>query len=486
MLRRRALLAALPLLLAACGTPAFDPESIVDAGPPVSTDGGTAESPDPCLTRNGGCDAHADCAVVDRAVTCSCRPGYSGNGETCESLDGPLDTVVEVPAAEAYGTRTFTVHAKTNWVNTGLYLKAGERAELLGSGSWQVGGRRVDADGAANLERQRGCAVGSLVARSGLRFEDAISCIGVRGTFVAPRDGVVYVGMISSTDLGEAYGERLALDGALEVTIVSDGRTVPSVRAQQLELFPFEQVQSGRVELLGRHVIVDVSTAEVLRDLPTAAQSIETLDRIYEIEAELRGMAPFDAQRIRFYSDDGIGSIGYMVAGNPIRCVPELMGGNDRQRILRSSVANVDIWGFSHELGHTFSFANGAWVYQYVNLESWPNIFTLRALSELNRMASQPNADSYCNGKDDYLASGAYETLRNDPFVQLCFLTQFTDKYGWSFWSRFFRGMNSQSNNDIVYDGTDASIWRYVRDRFTLAAGEDVTPLFRTWRVPLE
>lgn len=45
--------------------------------------------------------------------------------------------------------------------------------------------------------------------------------------------------------------------------------------------------------------------------------------------------------------------------------------------------------------------------------------------------------------------------------------------------------MNQTTNSDVNYDGTDESIWRFVRDRFTLAAGEDVTARFNQWRVPL-
>ena len=76
-----------------------------------------------------------------------------------------------------------------------------------------------------------------------------------------------------------------------------------------------------------------------------------------------------------------------------------------------------------------------------------------------NVPAFQPNIDSYCDGKDDYLATGQYETLRDDPFVQLCFLTEFTNEFGWDFWQRFLQDINNYSNDDIGYDGTNASVW---------------------------
>lgn len=396
------------------------------------------------------------------------------------------DGAVPVPSSGSYGSYTFPVSAQENWLNTGLYLHAGETAEVIASGTWTVGDRTVGPEGDASLGEERGCPIGALAVRSGLRFEEPITCVGAAGTFTAPSDDIVYIGMIESTDLGEAYGERLDLGGSLEVTLSSEGETVPTVSAELLDSYDFSAVQSGWVELRSAHHIVTIEAAEVIADLDVAAASLATLDAIYEVEAALRGMTPYSDQRVRWYPDATISSFAYMLAGNPTRCDPGLMNGFASQRILRASEGPTDIWGFSHELGHSFSFANGAWVYQYLNLESWPNIFTLHALRDLDRTADQPNIDTYCDGRDAYLAGGDYETLRDDPFVQLCFLMDFEETYGSAFYPNFFAGMNTQSNADLPYDGTDQSIWRYLRDRFNLAAGQDTTPLFETWRVPLE
>lgn len=480
---RLASLAVLVRLSAAC---AFAPDAPPVEAPSPAIDGGSPRETS-CDSFGGGCSPDATCDDGSGTVTCRCLPGFAGDGFSCAPVDGPLDVVVDVPTSGPYGSHEIHVPAKANWVNTGLYLKAGETASFRASGTWSIGGRTVDARGDPSGELQRGCRPGALAFRSGLRFEDAITCPGVDGTFTAQRDDTIYVGMIASTDLGEAYGDRLKLDGSLVVFLAAEGVTTPSVRAAKVPGYDFNAVESGRVELVGRHVIVSVPASAVVRDAATAVASIETLDRIYEIEDELRGMKPFDDQRVRFYDDDTVGQYGYMLAGNPVRCVPELMTGHDSQRILRASAPATDIWGFSHELGHVFSFANGAWVFQITNLESWPNIFTLRVLTQLGRTASQPNVATYCDGKDAYLESGVYATLRQDPFLQLCFLMEFTQAFGWPFWQRFYAGMNGQTNGDVGYDGNDEdrSVWSYVRDRFSLAAGEDVTPLFRKWRVPV-
>lgn len=333
---------------------------------------------------------------------------------------------------------------------------------------------------------ERGCAIGSLVARSGLAFEGAITCVGTGATFVAPADGIVFLGMIESTDLGEAYAERRDVDGEVTVTVESSGATAPSVRASELDTYAFDTVSSGWVELLSEHHRVTIEASQVIADRATAASSLETLDAIWAQHHALRGAGPFFEQRVRWFPDDTVESFAYMLAGNPIRCVSGLMNGTDTQRILRASDPRTDVWGFAHELGHVFGFIDGMWVYQYLNVESWPNVFTLHALRGLGRTENQPNVDTYCDGRDAYLAGGPYETLRDDPFVQLCFLMEFETAYGPAFYERFFMGLYDQTNEDVGYDGTDASVWRYVRERFDLAAGESTAAHFDAWRVPLE
>lgn len=400
--------------------------------------------------------------------------------------EGPLDVIVEVPPSGAYGTHTFVVPARTNWVNSGLHLRAGESAEITATGRWSARGEDVDATGDATLGMERGCAIGSLVARTGLAYEGAITCVGASATFVAPADGIVFLGMIESTDLGEAYAERYDVDGQLEVTVESSGGTVPTVRASEVGTYAFDTVASGWVELLSEHNRVTIEASQVIADRATAVLSLETLDAIWLQHHALRGAGPFFEQRVRWFPDEVVESFAYMLAGNPIRCVPALMNGTDEQRILRASDPRTDVWGFAHELGHVFSFIDGMWVYQYLNVESWPNVFTLHALRTLGRTEHQPNITTYCDGRDAYLAGGPYETLRDDPFVQLCFLMEFEETYGTAFYERFFMGLADQTNDDVGYDGTDASVWRYVRDRFDLAAGESTTARFEAWRVPLE
>lgn len=63
----------------------------------------------------------------------------------------------------------------------------------------------------------------------------------------------------------------------------------------------------------------------------------------------------------------------------------------------------------------------------------------------------------------------------------------FTAAYGWPFWQVFFAGINQTQNHEIPVGGMPehALTWGFLRDRFSTAAGEDVTPIFDAWRVPL-
>lgn len=314
-----------------------------------------------------------------------------------------------------YGEHSFDVPANAHWVNTGAFLRAGESLEISAAGSWSLDGLELSAEGDDALGEQRGCALGSLAVRSGLRYEEGVSCVGAGGTFIAETDDIVYAGMIFATDLGDAYGERLRAEGALQVTVSSESDTVPTVSIDDVLDYPFDLVSSGWVEIQSVHHLVTLPSEQLLVDLATAQAAMDTMDQIYEIEEAMRGAAPFEGERIRWVPDASIESFAYMLASNPVRGVPALFDGGEDQRILRAAEPNTDIWGFAHELGHLFSFVNGTWVYQYVNLESWPNLFTIRVLEELDRTENQPNYETYCDGKVGYLAGGSTKPWLRTP-----------------------------------------------------------------------
>lgn len=391
----------------------------------------------------------------------------------------------QVPPSGPYGERSFDVPADAHWVNTGVFLRAGESLEFSASGAWSLDGQALSAAGDAELGEERGCAHGALALRSGLAYEGSVVCSGAAGTFTAETDGIVYAGMIFSRDVEEGYGWRLRSSGALRLTLSSEADTVPTISIANVQEYPFEQVKSGWVELQSAHHLVTLPASQVVADMATAQAAMDTLDAMYQVERDLRGAAPFRGERIRWIPDPTIEELGYMLASNPVRGVPGLFTGGENQRILRSAEPKTDIWGFAHELGHLFSFVNATWVYQSANMEGWPNLFTLRVLKELDRIEHQHSYETYCDGKEAYLADGVYEDLE-DPSLHLCFLMDFEAEYGERFYDDFFRGMNSQRNHDVPWDGTEAAVWAYVKGRFDLAAGQDTSAVFERWGVPLE
>jgi hypothetical protein len=45
------------------------------------------DSPSPTTCSDLTCDPHATCAMSDTGATCTCNPGYSGDGTTCQIID---------------------------------------------------------------------------------------------------------------------------------------------------------------------------------------------------------------------------------------------------------------------------------------------------------------------------------------------------------------------------------------------------------------
>lgn len=485
------LLATLSSLLIATATSACGDDTSASSaggggGGPGSGGAGPTTS---ATTSSGGGGDGGDGSGAGTATGGGGAASQGGGGQGGGSTENPLDVIIDVPLSGPYGSRTFTVPAQTNWVNTGLYLRAGQTATMTATGTWSYSGQDTGPAGLAGSPPIHGCVPGAFVARSGLNYEETRSCIGEGGTFVAPHDGIVYVGASITTDLGETYEDRRKLAaGELQVTVTSDGDTAPTVAAEDLASTDLAAIASGWLEITGERTRVTVSAADAMLDLDVAAASIATLDAIHDQHALIRDVVPSLGQRVRFFPDPDIGAIGYMLAGNPVRCVPDIMSGFDTQRILRAAEPDTDIWGFAHELGHDFTFSNGTWVYMYANLESWPNLFSIHALRALGRTENQPNIDTYCDGRAAYLAAPTIDTFNHDPFVQLCFLMELTDQHGWELWQAFYDQLDGLENDDVVLDPGDPehrALWGWIRDRLGEAAGEDVTPHFVAWSAPL-
>lgn len=392
-------------------------------------------------------------------------------------------TVLYVPAQGSYGSQTFLVPAAQNWVNTGLFLQAGETASIRASGFWDVTGRRETSPEGNGNETERGCNIGQLVARLGHHFEDPeIHCIGFDGTLTADKDGIVFLSAIVSNDLGETYETRVKATGSIEVTVESEGSTVPTVRAVDVSDYDFTKVESGWVEIRGEHIILTLPSATAELDQTTLEAALGQLDTYYDQHTEMRGATPYLGQRIRF-TPDPTAEGWWMLAGNPIRTMVDLQEAGEDVRISRAAEENNDNWGYAHELGHTFTMVTGLWTYQVGGaLEAWPNLFTMHALEAIGH--PQATREDCSVTTTEYFASGTYEELESDPWIGLCFLLEFHGAYGgWDFYTAFFHDLNNWLPFQVPY-GVPA--WSWVRDRFNAIAGEDTSHIFETWGVPVE
>ena len=307
-----------------------------------------------------------------------------------------------------------------------------------------------------------------MFARIGLHYEEPVfTCVGDHEvTFTADKDGILFVGALAGNDLGETYETRYDATGEKTIVVESQNATVPTVLGSEASAYDFDGVSSHWVEVWGEHVILTLPAFTAEMNKGVLEMAVDTLDEIYDHEAELRGALPHSGQRLRFFPDGT--NPGLMLAGNPIRMQLNLVTDNDR--ISRAGQEGVDLWGYAHEMGHDFSFAGRQWSYQDKTLESWCNIFSLYSLEKMGK--SIHGAATSCTAS----STGNYNTW--DAWGGLCFLQQFQFKYGWDFYKSFFTELNKYENNQGIRS------WHDNHNTFEAIAGEDVTPIFNTWGVP--
>ena len=395
----------------------------------------------------------------------------SDNNSIESNMDSNGWAKVQVSPSGVYGSETIRVNALRNWVNTGLYLKEGEVATISADGTWSVSVGTLYGPDGDESKSNRGCNEGELVARIGLYYKDkAITCIGSSGTITAHQDGIVYVGATVSNDLGEGYDARVDAQGFVDVTISSTGLSVPIVDMEDIDTYNFSAITSGWVEVRSEHIIMTLPTQTAIADQATLRASIARVEEIYKHHLELRGIAPYKGQPIRFFPDTK-DAPGWMLAGNPVRMDPRLVDKNDKSRISILGEDGVSIWGVAHELGHNFNFVNGDWYYTQstAGLEAWPNIFSFHAQDGLGIK----RRDIDCDQKlQDSLAST--DKTFSDAWAGVCFLNEFQEKYGWDFYKNFYKEFNQNPGYG----------WEFIKTNFDKAAGENTAEIFKKWKTP--
>ncbi|HKU40314.1 MAG TPA: hypothetical protein VJR89_19270, partial [Polyangiales bacterium] len=153
-----------------------------------------------------------------------------------------LDPYVEVDPDVPYGTHSVRVPAGAYWVNSGVYLRPGQTADLTATGTWRVDastGTYGPGGYAWRTNPSNGCRFGQLVARLGMQYNGRIWCIGTRATVTRPSgesedtgDGILYLAANTLVDDGGEWTDyRNNASGAVTATVTSTADTVPTILA---------------------------------------------------------------------------------------------------------------------------------------------------------------------------------------------------------------------------------------------------------------
>jgi hypothetical protein len=424
-----------------------------------------------------GCTPPSASKVAPEETTSETPTPPIPNVEAPEETEEPEEPA---PPLGPYGSREFTLEATEHWLNTGLYVRPGMTVRISAIGTWSM--QTGYSSGPEGLDYEvAGCNWGALVARVGLPYYGETRCIGSEKTLDIASEGILFVG---SNDYGREDNA-----GSLVVSISSEGEQSPVVKADELVDYPLETISAGMIELSSEHVLLTLPKSLVARYQSSAPQALDQFDSWYNLHASLAGAAPYGGRRIRYFPDPTVYQLGaWMIAGNPIRVDPASLDGfPGNSSILQVHDPLYSVWGFVHEMGHDFTYINGrSYLIGYGPTEAWANIFTLHTLGAQNH----PEAERpYCGGVAAYLTSGSYAQFLQDPWLPLCMLMEFKAKYGWSFYQRFFRwhgALDLEAAQVPLTTDPDAVRWAWLRDSFNALAGEDTSPVFLKYKVPLE
>ena len=413
---------------------------------------------------------------------------------------------VQVPATGKYGEREVTVPAYQYWVNSGLFLKQGERATLTATGTWTLDGDTLP------LSSEEGCHTGDVAARIG--YEN-VSCFKDNMTFVATEDGILYLGMMISDGLGDPwlefledqhYGIRHRAQGTKQVVVTSEGATVPTVTKCDAASFDFSSVESGWVELRGQNIVLAMPTALAEQEQSLLAKAMDRLDEGYTHLSRFFGRRPYGHQPIRFVSSNLEGDT-VALAGNPVQLDRDSFYTlDDETNVIRQAAGDTgtvdlhDTHTLLHELVH--NFADNSPFYGEFTDEVWADFIPLYVFDQWGIPTIYHSTET-CDEKfvGTYWKNGWGDDLYNWEIV--CFLRQFQMRFGWEFYLRFYAYFTDEQllkteqellqglpepEGESAKKPLDGLVWTYTYKVFLeIAKPEEtagITELFQRWGVP--
>jgi hypothetical protein len=363
------------------------------------------------------------------------------------------------------GTAKVKVPASSWWVNSGLFLRQGQKATISAVGEWTIWEGETEPfppSGHEQLSMNEGCRKGSLVARVGLYHGGGRHCVGMSSTITAETDGIVYLAMNDNASPTFHGGE-------IEATITSTGDRAPTIPYNQAEAFDYCSVGSGWVEIESQeHVTLTVPAPLAASHVKTTKASLDFLDQSYKLQTELSGgEVPYLGSRIRYYPDYALTDVAWVLAENPIRYDPKNLNAvfPSKAKILDLTAASTDSWDFVQGMGVDFSRIHGN-RYQAgsAGAQAWAGMFAMYTMENMGRADGPANV---CADKDNFLQNGTFSVISQDPWLQMCMFLQVKDDFGWDLLSGFFLSLPDKYDWDsqLAANASDQDVWSWVKQR---------------------
>ena len=177
-----------------------------------------------------------------------------------------------------YQTRTVEVRLDSNWVDSGVDLKRGERVRVDATGTIYAGRSRITPAGLSTTDPNSPlprAAEGELIAVIGNDYNSPILEIGASREFVADRDGRIYF-TANRADYNDARGV-FKVQVKKEIDLTAMARTADDTNNRNDNYDPFYSGESGTVAPVRSRVRGGYNNPATGRGDRTSEKTVEVL-----------------------------------------------------------------------------------------------------------------------------------------------------------------------------------------------------------------
>jgi hypothetical protein len=186
--------------------------------------------------------------------------------------------------------------------------------------------------------------------------------------------------------------------------------------------------------------------------------------------------------RKQYYLADISPSAGYMHSGYPVVTQLDVSDPTYQQFFFNyTSLITLGQWGAFHEVGHNMQ---RSWWTPSGTGEVTNNIFSLKATQMA--LGKSPKYAPWLSGQKSkaktYLLNPSFSTWKSEPGIALMIYAQVIEDYGWDVAKRVFTWY--ETNDSSKYPTDDQGRIDLFWARYSLEAGEDLSPLLTKWGIP--